>query len=82
MGYKHVADFEFFRQGKLGGAKSACRTLREIVSRDCYTGQLRDEVTEAVEGGLKRDVVGWKGNGVGRWVRDTEEGERLVREEN
>ncbi|KAI4906550.1 hypothetical protein J4E90_010444 [Alternaria incomplexa] len=82
MGYKQIADFEFFRQGKMGGAKSACRTLTEIVSKDCYTGQLNDEVTEAVEGGLKGDVFGWKGDGVGRWARDTEEGEHLVQEEN
>jgi len=31
---------------------------------------------------LKRDVFGWKGDGVGRWVRDMEEGEHLIQEEN
>jgi hypothetical protein len=72
QGYHLLANMQkFVGRGKddNGGA-----TLTEIASRDCYTKQLTDEITEVVDYCLKVERAGWRSGGVGRWVRDTLEG--------
>jgi hypothetical protein len=79
LGYKVLADMESFMRGQSEEERCKCPAVREIVSRDCYTKQLAVEVTEVVEHGLKMQRVGWRGDGVGRWVRDVQEEEDITR---
>jgi hypothetical protein len=72
QGYHLLANMQTF----VGRGKDDNRgaTLTEIASRDCYTKQLTDEITEVVDYCLKVERAGWRSGGVGRWVRDTLEG--------
>ncbi|KAG9191416.1 hypothetical protein G6011_09504 [Alternaria panax] len=74
LGYKALADMDQLRRVYSGEDGTGWEpALEEIVSRDCYTKQLGEEVKEVVEHYLKQAKLRWKSDGVGRWVRDESE---------